>query len=186
MHFWVQGRNQPLVSIWKCIHPLRIRQMTAQLMMTYDVTRDIRHYQLGTSSLITVGHANPYGIGQSNIIHPIRCRTERYKSSFLPSSILMLNDKLLSADPDILTPTLESSSKLHVIVSSKLEIHEIFMYELIRWSLVLLTCIRCKNSDLKVDLYDRSLCEDHLYEECSLSETVKHFCQSMTRYVKNV
>ena len=84
------------------INSLRNRQITSQLVNAFDAKRETRLCRLGGENFVSIRLANRYGLRTTTKLRPIPCHTESYKSFFLPSSVQLLNNIMVSK-PNILS-----------------------------------------------------------------------------------
>ena len=130
-------------------------------------------------SFVTVGGANPYGLTQSTKLRSIKCKTEIYRSSFLPSAISLFNLKL-SEIPNLLS--VNSRIEYKRIIVRKPVINDIYMYQFSRRSAVLLARLRCGNSDLNAHLHVRQLSDTMYCDSCDAVENFYHYFIKCTKY----
>ena len=173
------GTNHDRMYAETSLQPLHARQVASQLMMAFDAYHEHRPCRLGRDLFVTVGGANPYGLMQSTKLRPIKCKTERYRSSFLPSAISLLNLKL-SEIPNLLS--VNSRIQYQCIIVRKPVINDIYMYQFSRRSAVLLARLRCGNSDLNAHLHIRQLSDTMYCDSCDTVENVYHYFIKCTKY----
>ena len=161
------------------IDPLRDRQLAAQLMLARDTFLETRQSRINSLDFVTISRANPYSLRATTILRPIKCRTELYRSSFLPSSVKLLN-KYIEREPLLLTDLSRDQFKLKLY--TKPVINPIYFYELSRSASIHTARIRCKNSNLKSDLFARSLSIDDNCDACGSVENANHFFMNCARY----
>ena len=113
----------------------------------------------------------------STKLRPIN-HPESFRTSFVPSSIQLLNE-LMDRQLNILHLP---RRLFKVAIYTKPKPNPIYFQEYTRWTCVNIARIRCKNSNLKADLFVRSLIDSPNCDFCDVPENAEHFFEQCKKF----